>query len=268
MAVPATGWDRPDSFPGRITDTREGGSNALPCHSRVPPSLQSAPEVCTLHVATPTAWRQQYDPHGPSTEVRSDSKTRKVAGRSRFVLFVQPKPPLPAGALVLLQLTACSLLGDNPIMDEVQADCSLTVLVDNLEYEDVYIEPDTVIGSVQDVTATPTTVHADDSSPPEAATHEEFDALPQDARFKWLVAQFRLDSSPLLQRDSRLWKEVIRTLLQFADVILIGGYSKTNLISHPINVHPGTAPIKMKHRPLKPVMEDSLRQQIDRWLKQ
>ena len=83
-----------------------------------------------------------------------------------------------------------------------------------------------------------------------------------------MVAQFCLDSSPLLQRDSRLRKEVIRTLLQFADVISIGGCSKTNLISHLITVHPGTTPIKMKHRPLNPVMEESLRQQIDRWLEQ
>ena len=91
---------------------------------------------------------------------------------------------------------------------------------------------------------------------------------PQSAKIKWLVAHFRLNSSPLLQRDSRLWKEVIRVLLQFADVISIGGYGETNLISHAITVKPGTAPIKMKHRPLNPVMEESLRQQIDRWLEQ
>ena len=91
---------------------------------------------------------------------------------------------------------------------------------------------------------------------------------PRDEKIKWLVAQFRLDASPLLQRDSRLRKEVIRVLLQFADVISIGGYGETNLISHAITVNPGTTPIKMKHRPLNPVMEESLRQQIDRWLEQ
>ena len=75
--------------------------------------------------------------------------------------------------------------------------------------------------------------------------------------------QFRLDTAPVLQRDPRLRKEVILTLLQFSDVIWIGGYGKTSLISHPINVYPGTTPIKMKHRPLNPVTEESLRQQID-----
>ena len=81
------------------------------------------------------------------------------------------------------------------------------------------------------------------------------------------MANFRLDSSPMLQRDSHLSKEVIRVLLQFADIISIGGYGETNMISHSITVNPGTTPIKMKHRPLNPV-EESLRQQIDRWLEQ
>ena len=108
-------------------------------------------------------------------------------------------------------------------------------------------------------------IEPDTASPPTATTHGEFVALPQCDKIKWLVKQFRLD---LLQRDSQLRKEVIRTLLQFADVISIGGYGETNLISHAIVVEPGTAPIKMKHRPLNPVMEESLRQQIDRWLDQ
>ena len=124
------------------------------------------------------------------------------------------------------------------------------------------------MGSVQEVTATPAALHSDNSPPPEAATHTEFKALPQKEKIKWLVTQFRLDEAPALQRDPRLRKEVIRVLLQFSDVISIGRYGKTNLISHHIKVHPGMTPIKMKHRPLNPIMEESLRQQIDRWLEQ
>ena len=154
------------------------------------------------------------------------------------------------------------------MLQEVQTDGSLSVLADNLEAPDFDLAPDTVIGSVQEVTATPSTIDPETSPPPEATTHAEFDALPQNKKIKWLVAQFCLDVSPLLQRDSRLRKEVIQTLLQFADVISIGGYGETNLISHAITVNPGTAPIKMKHRPLNPVMEESLRQQIDRWMEQ
>ena len=230
--------------------------------------LPPFPEVCTLHVTTPTTGRQQYRPHWPRAEARIGPEAKRIEGRSCCVLPVQLKPPLPAGALVLLQPTARSLSGDNPVLQEVQADSSLAVLIDNLECEDVNLEPDTLLGAVQEVTPTPTTVHADNSPPPGATTHAQFDALPQDEKIKWLVTQFRLDSTPVLQRDPCLRKEVICTLLQFSDVISIGGYGKTNFISYLINVYPGTTPIKMKHRPLNLVMEESLRQQIDRWLEQ
>ena len=56
---------------------------------------------------------------------------------------------------MLLQPTARYLLGDNPILQEVQADGSLSVLVDNLECEDIDLEPGTLVGSVQEVTTTP-----------------------------------------------------------------------------------------------------------------
>ena len=182
-------------------------------------------------------------------------RSQRVEGKSGYVLPVQLEPPLPAGALVLLQPTTRSLLGDNPILQEVQADGSLSVLVDNLECKDVDLEPGTLVGSVQEVTTTPATLHSGNSPPPEAATHAQFDALPQDEKIKWLVTQFHLDEAPALQRDPRLRKEVIRVLLQFSNVISIGGYGKTNLISHHIDVHPGMTLIKMKYGPLNPVME-------------
>ena len=211
---------------------------------------------------------QQYQPHGPSVEARSGPTIQRVEGKTHCVLPVRLEPSLQVGALVLNQPTVRSLLGDNPILQEVQADGSMSVLVDNLECEDVDLKPGTLVGSVQEVTATPAVLHSDNSPPLEAATHAEFDALPQKGKIKWLVTQFRLDEAPALQRDPRLRKEVIRVLLQFSDIISIGGYGKTNLISHHIEVHPETTPIKMKHRPLNPIMEEWSRQQIDRWLEQ
>ena len=232
------------------------------------PQPQSSPGVCTLHVAAPSARRHQYVPVGPMSEARVGEDALRIAGRTRSILSFQLQPQLPAGALVLLQPTVKALLGDNPVLQEVQTDGRISVLVDNLETVDQELPADTLIGSVQEVKANPSDIDPETTSSPTATTHGEFDALPQRDKIKWLVKQFRLDSSPLLQRDSQLRKEVLRTLLQFADVISIGGYGETNLISHAIVVEPGTAPIKMKHRPLNPVMEESLRQQIDRWLDQ
>ena len=142
------------------------------------------------------------------------------------------------------------------------------MLAENDNPQELHLEPEALLGSIQEVTSAPSEVEADTSPPPKASTHKGFDALPQNAKIKWLVAHFRLNDSPLLQRDSHLRKEVIRVLLQFTDVTSIAGYGETNLISHAITVDPGTTPIKMKHRPLNPVMEESLKKQIDRWLEQ
>ena len=122
----------------------------------------------------------------------------KVGGRSRAILSLRVHPSLPTGTLVLLQPAVASLLGDNPILQEIQADGSLSVLADNWETTDAELAPDTLIGSVQEVTPAPSNIDPDTSPPPEATTHAEFDALPLKEKIKWLVANFRLDSSPLL----------------------------------------------------------------------
>ena len=98
-------------------------------------------------------------------EVRSGPTSQRIEGKTRCVLPVRLEPSLPAGALVLIQPTVRSLLGDNPILQEVQADGSLSVMVDNLECEDVDLKPGTLVGSVQEVTATPAVLHSDNSPP-------------------------------------------------------------------------------------------------------
>ena len=175
----------------------------------------------------------QYTPKGPTAEAGLGTEALTITGRSRRILSLQLHPQLPAGALVLIQPMVRFLLGDNPILQEVQADGSLSVLADNFETTEFDLAPDTIIKSVQEVTATLSTIDPETSPLPKATTHAEFGALPQNEKIKWLVTQFRLDASPLLQRDSHLKKEVIRALLQFADVISIGGYGETNLISKP-----------------------------------
>ena len=127
-----------------------------------PPSL----EVCTLHVTAPPTKPQQYLLHGTPVEARSSSTAKRIEGRSRRILSLQLEPPLPAGALVLLQPTARSLLGNNPILQKVQPDGSLAVLADNLECADIGLEPGALVRSVQEVTTAPTTIQADDSPPP------------------------------------------------------------------------------------------------------
>ena len=183
------------------------------------PQPQPSPGICILHVADAPTRHQQYTPSGPLAEARLGKEAVKVTGRTRVILPLQVHPQLPAVTLILLQPTIRSLLGDNPILQEVQPDGSLSVLVDNLETIEQELAPDAPIGSVQEVTSAPSDLDPEMSPPPANTTHEEFDE-----KIKWLVTHIRLDASPLLQRDSHLRKEVIRTQLQFADVISIGGY--------------------------------------------
>ena len=177
--------------------------------SRLPPP-QPSPGVCTLHVSDVQVRRQQYTPNSPLGEAHLGTEVVKVAGRTRAILPLRLHPQLPAGTLVLLQPTVKSLLGDNPILQEVQPDGSLSVLADNLETTQQELAPEALIGSVQEVTSAPSDIDPEISPPPEATTHAEFDALPQSTKIKWLVTHFCLNSSPLLQRDSCLWKEVIQ----------------------------------------------------------
>ena len=87
----------------------------------------------------------QYTPIGPLAEARLDPDAVKVAGRSRAILSLQVLPHLHAGTLVLLQPAVESLLGDNPILQEIQPDGSLSVLADNKETTKFKLAPEALV---------------------------------------------------------------------------------------------------------------------------
>ena len=58
------------------------------------------------------------------------------------------------------------------------------------------MEPGAFIGAVQEVTSTPSTIDAETSPSPEIMTHADFDALPQNAKIKWLVPNFAFTTLP------------------------------------------------------------------------
>ena len=140
---------------------------------------------------------------------------------------------------------------------EPPPDKSLSVHNGNRRTAELHLAPEAVVDRLPSI--------GPEMSPSLKTTmHAESDTLPQDAK----VVQSWLDSSPMVQRDSRLQKEVIRTILRFADLISIRDYGKTNLISPASTVKPGTTPIRMKQRPLNPVQKESLWQQVDQRFEQ
>ena len=173
------------------------------------------------------------------------------------LVSLQLQSPRRTRASLLLRTTTRHPAEDVSTPQEPPPDKSLSVHNGNRRTAELHLSPEAVVDRLPSI--------GPETSPSLKTTmHAESDTLPQDAK----VAQSRLDSSPMLQRDSRLQKEVIRTILRFADVISIGDYGKTNLISPASTVEPGTTPIRMKQRPLNPVQKESLWQQVDQRFEQ
>ena len=88
-------------------------------------------------------------------------------------------------------------------------------------------------------------------------------------RVEWLLDRFKIKEAPVLQGNSEVQQQVIELLLEYWDVFAQGDeYGKTSWEEHEIPLVPGAQPIKQKYRPLNPIMETRLREQMDNWLKQ
>lgn len=84
---------------------------------------------------------------------------------------------------------------------------------------------------------------------------------------EWFIKEFKLKESPFLHDPGDLDKAV--SLLQgYSDIFSVNDeYGRTDLVEHAI-VTQDVPPIKCKNRPINPLLEDCLREQIDHWLKQ
>ena len=245
------------------------------------PPLQTGPNVCTLEVPQSLGTQRHYYPGGPVHQVYSAPTATQIKGRTRQVVSLQVRPPLPPGQTVIFRPNVSSGLGPHSVLQNISPDSTISVIWDNVDPDPVNIDGHTHVGALQAAQETDedlSSVQVERGSTLQDATasapkddrpltsHAEFEALTQKEKIQWLVKNFRLRESELLERDPELRKEVIKTLLEFSDVISIGGYGQTDVISHAITLEPGSVPIKLRRRPLNPIMEESLRKQIDKWL--
>ena len=87
-------------------------------------------------------------------------------------------------------------------------------------------------------------------------------------RWKWLKEQFKLDHSPFLKNSPTRMRIVLKLLERYYSLFSQGDtYGKTELIQHEIHTS-DVPPIKTKGRPINPVMEGNLREQLDTWMDQ
>ena len=85
-------------------------------------------------------------------------------------------------------------------------------------------------------------------------------------RIAYLLKFFKLDKNEFLTDEKDLLA-TIKLLLDYFDIWAFdGNYGFTHLIEHKINLEPGTQPIHERYRPPNPLLEDSMKKQLDTWL--
>ena len=87
-------------------------------------------------------------------------------------------------------------------------------------------------------------------------------------RWKWLKDSFKLNESPFLKNYPERMKTVLRLLERYYDLFSQGDkYGRTELLQHEICTQ-DVPPIRCKGRPINPVMETNLKEQLNTWLDQ
>ncbi len=83
---------------------------------------------------------------------------------------------------------------------------------------------------------------------------------------EWLTKEFKLLSRPRLRTRENV-NQALDVLLKHWSVFSTdGNFGRTSLVEHELHLS-NDSPIKCKYRPLCPSLEDSLRRQLDIWLK-
>ena len=84
---------------------------------------------------------------------------------------------------------------------------------------------------------------------------------------QWYKEQFQLTTAAALQ-DPHKMNQAIRLLQEYEDLFPLGDqYGRTNLVEHEIHTQ-DVPPIKCRNRPINPLLEKKLKEQLDHWLEQ
>jgi hypothetical protein len=87
----------------------------------------------------------------------------------------------------------------------------------------------------------------------------------KEKRLAWMFENFKLSTSPVLNTPEKV-DRAVELLDGYWDLYSIdGSFGKTNLIEHRIYTE-NVPPIKTRHRPINPGLENDLREQLDKWI--
>ena len=86
-------------------------------------------------------------------------------------------------------------------------------------------------------------------------------------RIAFLLKFFKLENNNFL-KDPKDLKATLKLLLDYFEVWAFNGnFGKTHLIEHKIILEPDTKPIHERYRPPNPLLEDSMKKQLNTWLR-
>jgi hypothetical protein len=87
----------------------------------------------------------------------------------------------------------------------------------------------------------------------------------KEKRLTWMFDNFKLSTSPVLNTPEKV-DRAVELLDGYWDLYSKdGSFGKTNLIEHRIYTE-NVPPIKTRHRPINPGLENDLREQLDKWI--
>jgi len=90
---------------------------------------------------------------------------------------------------------------------------------------------------------------------------------PTKAEIAEIIRVFKLMDSPFLTDQADLAKAAALLWRHRKSFSFDGAFGKTNLIKHHIQIEEGKGPINQRYRPLNPVLEADLHEQVETWLK-
>ena len=139
-------------------------------------------------------------------------------------------------------------------------DCYSSVL--NLTNKDVDVKEGTLFGKYHQQPSTETSLnHIGPRIRPKWSKESRLQ------KETWLVKEFRLKEAPWLQKHG-VYDSALKLLVEYYDIMSHDDeYGKTHLVQHEIKTQ-DIQPIRLKGRPINPVMQEKLKEQMDTWKKQ